>query len=200
MTNPVSPGKTLPLVKSQPVYIQLSADSAARRHIFVAEPVGLEAIRRVTGGLLQSGGSAEIFWLGEMPNSLASRFKVEAFDNIASLKQAVKIRLSSIGMGVRLYLAGSEAMIWQVNQACLEMGLREDEIQREACGSLARRVFCVHCRHVIEGVKTNTTKCPSCEVLLEVRDHFSRTLAAYIGVVVNAEDPSDIPELQEQFV
>lgn len=187
------------MVKSQPVYTRLSADVAARQHVFVADPAGLDSVLRVIDDLAQNREPAEIFWLGEVPASLGSRLDVQAFDNIATLKQALKQRLSTAGMGLRLYLAGTEAVLWQSNQACVDAGLREDEIRREACGSLARRVFCVHCRHVAEDVRTNPVECPSCHVLLEVRDHFSRALAAYIGVVVNAEDPDAIPEPQEQF-
>jgi dimethylamine monooxygenase subunit C len=199
MTDQVSPDRPLPMVKSQPVYVPLSADPSARRHVLVAESLGLEAIFRVIDAIRDNGVLVEVYWLGSVPERLASHPDVYSFDSIALLSDALVERLAQAEMGLRLYMAGHEAFLWQINQVCSEMGLRDGEIQREACGSLARRVFCVHCRNLLEDVTTNPVPCPRCHVLLEVRDHFSRALAAYIGVVVNAEDPNDRPEPQEQF-
>lgn len=199
MTDHTATGPTVPAVKSQPVYAPLSADSAARRHLLVAEPPGLDAVLRVVEALAGSGLPVEVYWLGAEPALLAGQVAVHVFDTLGSLTTALERRLSSAGMGLRLYLAGRESFLWQVNLPAREAGLRDDEIQREACGSKARRVFCVHCRHTLEDVTTNPVICPSCGVLLEVRDHFSRALAAYAGVVVNAEDPLDVPEPVEQF-
>lgn len=181
------------------MYARLSADAGARHHVLVAEPAGLEAVLRVLDAILESGMPVEVYWLGSVPAKLADRLTFYSFDSVSSLTEALALRLSSAAMGLRLYMAGREAFLWQVNLACIATGLREDEIQREACGSLARRVFCVHCRNMIEDVTITPVQCPSCHVLLEVRDHFSRALAAYIGVVINAEDPNDAPEPQELF-
>jgi hypothetical protein len=200
MTNPAVTVHRAPMVKSQPMYTPLSADTAARLHVLVAEPVGLEAVLRVLGEIERSGAPAEVYWLGSAPTQLEARVTVHAFNSVTRLGEALRQRLASAGMGLRLYLAGREAFLWKVNLPARETGLREDEIQREACGSRARRVFCVHCRQVLEKVTTNPVVCPSCNVLLEVRDHFSRALAAYIGVVINAEDPLDAPDPKEEFV
>ncbi|MEJ2061270.1 MAG: dimethylamine monooxygenase subunit DmmA family protein [Gammaproteobacteria bacterium] len=201
MTEPTGEGSTVPSVKSQPVYVPLAADFSARSHVLVAESAGLDAVLRVVTELKGQGGDAavEVYWLGPEPAKLASQAVVSAFDTLGALTAALAQRLASAGMGLRLYLAGRESFIWRVNLVAREAGLREDEVLREACGSRARRVFCVHCRTLIEDVTTNPVTCPSCGELLEVRDHFSRAMAAYIGVVVNAEDPSDAPEPEEQF-
>jgi hypothetical protein len=192
--------QSVPSVKSQPVYARLTADPLARQHVLVAESAGLEAVLRVTETLRGSGAPVEIYWLGKEPTEFEGRGTVCVFKNIAALGEVLAHRLRAAEMGLRLYLAGREAFLWQVNLTAREAGLREDEIQRQACGSRARRVFCVHCRHMVDEVTSNPVPCPSCGVLLEVRDHFSRALAAYIGVVVNAEDPMDAPEPEEQFL
>jgi hypothetical protein len=201
MTDHTASASAVAAVKSRPVYAPLVVDPAARNHLLVAEPAGLDAVLRVVSGLQGSGSEAplEVDWLGPAPEILVSRVTVKAFDTLAALTTALEQRLTLSGMGLRLYLAGRESFVWQVNLPAREAGLREDEIQREACGSKVRRVFCVHCRHTLEDVATNPVTCPSCGVLLEVRDHFSRALAAYAGVVVNAEEPLDAPEPEEQF-
>lgn len=200
MTESASVDSAVPAVKSQPVYAPLCADLTGRHHLLVAETAGLDAALRVIDGVTLGEVPIEVFWLGAAPERLQCRVAVHTFDSIAMLTSALASRLSAIGMGLRVYLAGREAFLWQVNMPAIAVGLREDQVQREACGSKARRVFCVHCRHVLGEVTTNPIVCPSCGVVLEVRDHFSRALAAYVGVVANAEDPSDVPEPREQFV
>jgi len=67
-------------------------------------------------------------------------------------------------------------------------------------GTLARRVYCIHCRATTENVRTNIVRCVECERWLLVRDHYSRRLAAYMGVMVDAEAPGELPPLKEVFL
>jgi hypothetical protein len=46
---------------------------------------------------------------------------------------------------------------------------------------------------MIEGARMTIITCPGCGASLFVRDHFSRRLAAFMGVKVDAEVPGDIP-------
>jgi hypothetical protein len=48
-------------------------------------------------------------------------------------------------------------------------------------------------------VRTNIAQCAGCERWLLVRDHYSRRLAAYMGVMVDAEAPGERPEIREVF-
>jgi len=65
---------------------------------------------------------------------------------------------------------------------------------------LARRVYCIHCRATTENVRTNIVRCVACDRWLLVRDHYSRRLAAYMGVMVDAEAPGELPPLKEVFL
>jgi hypothetical protein len=190
-----------PAVKSQPVYASLAADLSGRRHLLVAEPEGLEAVLRVLDTLDGGEAPVEVYWLGVLPEALSKRGAacVRAFDGLDRLKFALAQRLATAGMGLRLYLAGRETFLWEAGLPARDAGLREDEIRREACGSRVRRVFCVHCRTITEGVTTSPAACSGCGLWLEVRDHFSRALAAYAGVCINAENPSELPEPKELF-
>jgi hypothetical protein len=102
-------------------------------------------------------------------------------------------------MGTRLYLAGPESFIGLAMQAALEFNLNKDEIRAEASGTLARRVYCVHCRATTEDVRTNIVSCRQCARWLLVRDHYSRRLAAYMGVMVDAEAPGELPAISEVY-
>jgi DNA-directed RNA polymerase subunit RPC12/RpoP len=62
-----------------------------------------------------------------------------------------------------------------------------------------RRVQCVHCKGFTENVTTNPVKCTHCSLTLMVRDHYSRRLAAFQGVCVDAEVPGEVPEMEALY-
>ena len=103
-------------------------------------------------------------------------------------------------MGTRLYVAGPESFIGLAMKIALEFNLNKDEIRAEECGTLARRVYCIHCRATTEDVRTNIVRCVGCQRWLLVRDHYSRRLAAYMGVMVDAEAPGELPAIKEVFL
>ena len=87
----------------------------------------------------------------------------------------------------------------QVAAAAQAAGLVYEAVQMEHRGSLARRVQCVHCKGVTENVTHDPFVCSHCGLNLFVRDHFSRRLAAFQGVNIDAEDPGLVPESVERF-
>jgi hypothetical protein len=166
-----------PTIKSRPVYGTLSPQPG-RDHLFVADAEGAEAIldlaKSVPGGFF---AGAEIVYI---PRSTGDRYL-------------------AAHMGLRLYLSGTEGLIGQAMQAALEAGIDHSSIQTEHRGSLARRVQCVHCKGVTEDVTTQPVTCSHCGLLLLVRDHYSRRLAAFQGVCINAEDQSEQVPVEEVF-
>ena len=105
--------------------------------------------------------------------------------------------LADAHMGTRLYLAGSETLIGLATAEALTAGLPAAAIQSDHRGSIARRMQCVHCKGITEGVTTDPFTCSHCGLTLFVRDHYSRRLAAFQGVCVDAETPGIVPDLQE---
>jgi len=73
------------------------------------------------------------------------------------------------------------------------------DIVKELTGTLARSVYCVHCKAITHNAHTNIQPCSGCGKNLFVRDHFSRRLGAYMGLMVDAEDPGQIPEIEEIY-
>jgi len=119
-------------------------------------------------------------------------------DTAAALAQFETILESSI-MGTRLYVSGPEAFMGLAMRIAGRFNLNSDEIRAEECGSLARRVHCIHCRVATEQVTTNIVQCEGCQRWLVVRDHYSRRLAAYMGVMVDAEVRGELPPIEEVF-
>ena len=58
---------------------------------------------------------------------------------------------------------------------------------------------CVHCKLTADAVTTSMYECEGCGNLLFVRDHYSRRLAAFQGVCVNAEDPTERPVAEDLY-
>jgi hypothetical protein len=201
-------------IKSKPVYAPLRADASGRYHCMLGLGVGAAPLLRVIEELRSAQAAAlqgtQVLYT---PGDPAQRTPAAEFGDFAAAGVAAARRFADSAallrefrrvlegalMGTRLYVAGPESFIGLAMQIALEFNLNLDEIRAEECGSLARRVWCVHCRATAESVTTNIVRCPGCERWLLVRDHYSRRLAAYMGVMVDAEVPGERPPIREVF-
>ena len=107
--------------------------------------------------------------------------------------------LSDAHMGLQIYAAGTESLMGQVQREVAAAGLPHTALQMEHRGSLARRVQCVHCKGITENVTRDPFQCSHCGLNLFVRDHYSRRIAAFQGVNIDAEDPGSVPASVERF-
>ena len=201
-------------IKSKPVYEPLRADVGGRYHLMLASGPGGEALLRVLGEIraaaphaLQNTRALLVPDADAATHStIAARIMeigvtdVRAFDDVASLLTTFRTVLDESLMGTRLYVAGPESFIGLAMQLALEFDMNKDEIRAEELGTLARRVYCVHCRTTTEDVKTNIVNCAGCRRWLLVRDHYSRRHAAYMGVMVDDEAPGELPPIKEVYL
>jgi hypothetical protein len=207
-------------IKSKPVYAPLQADTRGRYHLMVGMGVGAAPLLRVIAEMRSaaaqslkhtqvlyvpdSGGSQGA--LGASGGAGIDEFRdaavgeVRLFEGTPALLERFRTTLSGSLMGTRLYVAGPESFIGLVMKIALQFNLNKDEIRAEECGTLARRIYCIHCRAVTEQVRTNIVRCVGCARWLLVRDHYSRRLAAYMGVMVDAEAPGELPQVKEVFL
>ena len=191
---------------SRPVYGRLSPQ-AGTSHLFVADAEGAEAILDLAAGAPHGGvGAASIVYVpGRSGTTYVERLaalkpgSLRENPSIHAALPGLKQVFATGHMGLRVYLAGTEGLIGLVMQAAIEAGIDHSAIQTEHRGSLARRVQCVHCKGVTENVTTQPVTCAHCGLLLFVRDHYSRRLAAFQGVCINAEDRSEVPAKEELF-
>ena len=191
---------------SRPVYGTLSPQPGSD-HLLIADAEGAAAILDLAKSApADFFAEAEIVFIprdtGEKYIAALKALKPARFyegPSIAAALPRLKQRLSTAHMGLRLYLAGTEGLIGQAMQAALEAGIDHKSIQTEQRGSLARRVQCVHCKGITEDVTTQPARCSHCGLMLLVRDHYSRRIAAFQGVCINAEDPSEVPPMEEMF-
>ncbi len=195
-------------MRSKPVYAPLQADARGRYPVMVAVGVGAEALLRVVRELaLAAPASLPETRVLLAPEAGAAGTAAETFRRCglrsvaefaapSALLGDLRVVLEQALMGTRLYIAGPESFIGLALRMALQFDLNKDEIRAEACGTLARRVHCVHCRADTEDVRTNIVRCSGCARWLLVRDHYSRRLAGYMGVMADAEAPGELPALQ----
>lgn len=202
-------------IKSKPVYTPLSADIRGRFHLMLGVGPGGDALLRVLGEMQDAAPQAlaatrVLFVPPANPSAdgagAAAKFQalgledVKVFGAAPAMLAEFKSLLERSLMGTRLYLAGPESFIGLAMQIAFQFNLNKDEIRAEEMGTLARRVHCVHCRAQTEEVHTNIVRCAGCGLWLLVRDHYSRRLAAYMGVMADAEAPGELPEIREVFL
>ncbi|TIU89472.1 MAG: hypothetical protein E5V74_03320 [Mesorhizobium sp.] len=190
---------------SRPIYGTLSPQPG-KHHLFIADAEGALAITDMAGKAPPGFfAGAEIDFIPGPENRHIAALEVlkpaqlHLSPSFASLLPRLKQTLINAHMGLRIYLSGTEGLIGQAMQAALEAGMDHTSMQTEHRGSLARRMQCVHCKGITENVTTQPALCSHCGLLLLVRDHYSRRLAAFQGVCINAEDRSEIPPMEEAF-
>jgi dimethylamine monooxygenase subunit C len=196
-------------IKSRPVYGVLEPMAGAR-HLVVADGEGADAVI----GLLEKFGDGNADVLRNLhimytagPNGTDRAVALEklgaaqfyAAPSIPTLLTRLQRVLADAHMGTQFYLAGTEGLMGQAEREIMSTGFPFAAIQKEHRGSTVRRVQCVHCKGITENVATDPFKCGHCGLNLFVRDHYSRRIAAFQGVNIDAEDPGLVPEAQVRF-
>jgi hypothetical protein len=179
------------LNKSRPIYQKLHLDPQGRAHLIVTD---LDHLPDAAIAAPPSLSNIEIWAVARIaPGIAASPAGSRAFRSVADLLSHLSYHLAREPVGLRLYAAGTEPFLWDVANIAREAGLSGEEIFLTHAGSLRRRVYCAHCKTMNDDVTTNIATCRGCGAHLFVRDHFSRRLAAFMGVMADAEIPGELP-------
>jgi hypothetical protein len=102
-------------------------------------------------------------------------------------------QVRSATVGTRLVLCGAEGDVRAAHADAVRHGMVSAEIVSRTRPGSTRRVYCPHCRTLTltprapEATDSIVT-CGGCWRLLEVFDHFSRRMTAYLGAAAGAED------------
>lgn len=197
-----------PSIKSRPVYAALEPRPGSA-HLIVADGEGAEAViamlDKANDRSVILAAAHVIYAPGPNGVDLAARLEglgaAQFFraPTIPALLPRLERVLVAAHMGTQFYLAGTEGLIGQAERAIMATGFPYAAIQKEHRGSTVRRVQCVHCKGVTENVATDPFKCSHCGLNLFVRDHYSRRLAAFQGVNIDAEDPGQVPASVVRF-
>jgi hypothetical protein len=196
-----------PSIKSRPVYGTLKP-CAGSAHLLMADAEGAQAILDLAKlAPADFFGKAHILYVpvtaagSNYTNQLRGLGPDMFYEgpSIAATLPRLAQSLANARMGTRLYLAGTEGLIGQAMRLALDAGIDHSAIETEHRGSMARRVQCVHCKGITENVTTQPAICAHCGLTLLVRDHYSRRIAAFQGVCIDAEEPGTAPAPEELF-
>lgn len=194
-------------IKSRPIYAGLKVDEHARRHLVAADGGGARAVIEAFSAAPHALDRTTILYCpvgsaGEDHEAALADLAPDVI-HVAPSHETLLFRLNGMlttaTMGTRLYATGTEGFIGQVVAAAIGFGVDHHSILTEHRGSLARRVQCVHCKGMTEGVTATPFPCSHCGLHLYVRDHYSRRLGAFQGVCVDAEEPGVIPPAEELY-
>lgn len=193
-----------PSIKSRPVYGELEPRTG-KAQLLIADAEGAQAIldlaQKAPDGFMDH---AHIIYIPHDAGDkyLAGLEAVKARQlyigpSYSAASQRIRKTLEDAANGLQIYLAGTEGLMGQAMRDAIEIGYPYQSIQTEHRGSKARRMQCVHCKGITEDVTTDPFECSHCGLSLFVRDHYSRRLAAFQGVRVDAEDHGNIPDKVE---
>lgn len=193
-------------ITTKPIYGTLVWQKNATHHFVVVAGEGGKALLKLFQQMVPKQATT-IFYLAEDDASKKYADTVQKMtgetiticDSLDSLLDSVKAALEHCYMGTQFYVAGEEGFIWPVAKTLSEFGVDDRNVFKEQTGSLARRVFCVHCETINENVHHDIHQCDTCGLNLIVRDHFSRHWGAYMGFMVDGETPGEIPAAQEVY-
>lgn len=194
-----------PSIKSRPVYGSLTPRQGLA-HLVIADGEGAEAVARLFAADASIAPRAHVLYTPgptgvDQWASLAGLGAAQA--QKAASVPTLLFRLARVLVdakaGTQCYLAGSEGLIGQAERDLMAVGVPHQDIQKEHAGSTVRRVQCVHCKGITEAVRTDPFQCSHCGLNLFVRDHYSRRLAAFQGVCIDAEEPGNVPPAVERF-
>lgn len=185
-----------PAIKSRPVYGTLEP-RPGKHHLMIADAEGAAAILEIASPDLMA--MTHIIYVPrgtDFAQKLRDLNPAQFYEGPTYEASSSRIRrvLQDAHMGLQVYLAGTEGLMGQAQTEAMQAGIPHTAIQTEHRGSVARRMQCVHCKGITEDVETDPFVCGHCGLNLFVRDHYSRRLAAYQGVCIDAEDPGNVPE------
>lgn len=198
-----------PSIRSRPVYAPLEPRPGGL-HVIVCDGEGADAVLAMLAKAKDRSAllaAAHVMYCpGPNRTDLFPRLQdlgaAQAFraPTIPALLPRLQRVLADAHMGTQFYLAGTEGLIGQAEREIMGTGFPHGSIQKEHRGSTLRRVQCVHCKGITENVATDPFRCSHCGLDLFVRDHYSRRIAAFQGVNIDAEDPGEVPEPVVRFL
>lgn len=192
-------------IKSRPTYGTLEV-RAGKSHLFVADAEGAEAIidlAKTDDSLMAK--SHVIYIPKDTGDKYTNQLKKLGINQLyvgpsfEAAQTRLQRTLERAHMGLQLYLTGTEGLMGQAQRDAMIAGIPHTAIQTEHRGTIGRRMQCVHCKGITEDVKIDPYVCSHCGLNLFVRDHYSRRLAAFQAVCIDAEDPGNVPPSVELY-
>lgn len=86
-------------------------------------------------------------------------------------------------MGTYLYISGTSDFVKRIQGVAMKAGFSQYDMQSHTIGSASKKLICCTCHGENEVLDQSHIICVRCGEELEVSDHYSRRLDAYLGYV-----------------
>ncbi|MCQ6281199.1 dimethylamine monooxygenase subunit DmmA family protein [Bacillus sp. EB600] len=86
-------------------------------------------------------------------------------------------------IGTKIFISGPWSMIYHIKDIANTVGFTDDEIQYNGFGQKDHKVYCVKCYSYNKMSNNKVITCEHCKVVLDVSNHFSKRLEAYLGYI-----------------
>ncbi|MBS8265418.1 hypothetical protein DYI25_13400 [Mesobacillus boroniphilus] len=86
-------------------------------------------------------------------------------------------------MGTYLYISGTSDFVKRIQVRAMNAGFSEHDMQTFITGTIKKKLICCTCHGENEVLDSTHVVCVHCGQDLEVSDHYSRRLDAYLGYV-----------------
>ncbi|MGE8081214.1 dimethylamine monooxygenase subunit DmmA family protein [Peribacillus loiseleuriae] len=86
-------------------------------------------------------------------------------------------------IGTKLFISGDWSMVRDVKQAAYSVGFTDKEMQTKEIGIKEEKVYCVKCYNHNKKTNSSEITCVHCHTILDVSNHFSKRLDAYLGYI-----------------
>lgn len=145
------------------VQIELSFNKGKRKYLFCADSKGAESL----------------YFLVQQAMEVKVPFDFLVIENESD--SFLDLWLSLQKMGTYLYLSGKWEFVNRLKNLALEAGFSEFEMQMKVMGSIRKKLICCKCHGVNDVDDELHITCKHCGLELEVSNHYSRRLDAYLG-------------------
>lgn len=107
------------------------------------------------------------------------------FSRISSSHDEIKQILSSQKIGTRLFLFGKWSTVDDIEKIANDIGFTNEEIYKHGVGEKIDHIFCAKCYqfNIKQDPLQEETTCSHCQTKLDVSNHFSKRLNAYLGYI-----------------
>ncbi|RAS74554.1 dimethylamine monooxygenase subunit DmmA family protein [Priestia endophytica] len=109
----------------------------------------------------------------------------EQFSKISFSNDKINQILHSQEIGTRLFLLGKWSIVEDIEKVAKVIGFTDEEIDIHGVGEKIDHIFCAKCYQfsIKPDPLHDETTCSHCQIKLDVSNHFSKRLNAYLGYI-----------------
>ncbi|GED66868.1 hypothetical protein BRE01_05700 [Brevibacillus reuszeri] len=147
----------------RPVQKELLFSKGKRKYLFCTDSAGAEALYPLVRQTMEDHVPFDFLEIEHESDSFLEQW------------------FSQQKMGTYMYLSGKWEFVSRIKNLALEAGFTEFEMQLKVIGPARKKLLCSKCYGIHEVEEVLHVICIHCGLYLEVSNHYSRRLDAFLG-------------------